>query len=538
VLTEPKPAEIMADLTDSFSSDSRWHDLAGLIETENLSRAFYESTNNSVNGTTVATSFTPPELDVCGDLSADPGARSKNTHSVRYQCSQLNCRSTFARPSDRDRHVRSFHTLRVFSCPESHCERNTEHGGRGFSRHDKLIEHLRSVHSDRVHIAKSKATETLKGLMSSTESATDERDFEPELQEALRDTGKKRKLDFKKVESEIQDTSILTKAHDEYTIGWICLTTTAFVASQAFLDEEHGSPAYMFANDINCYKLGRIGGHYVVIANSPLNEYGTPGAIAIDNLMRAFPKIRATLMVDIGGGAPSRKHDIRLGDIIVGIAQDMDGGVVQYDFGKTTQDETFRQTRYTAQPPRILRTAMNGLRAQYERKGHRLEEAINKILKQNPKLQKRYKRPDRSYDRLFRSDYIHPTSSGSTCAEVCSADPSNLILRQERDIDDDSPTIHYGLIASANQVMRDALIRDKLVVEKDVLCFEMAAAGLSNRVSCLVIRGVCDYADSHKDTMWQGYAAMAATAYTKDLLHEIPPTRMKAEKALRGTLFG
>ena len=64
--------------------------------------------------------------------------------------------------------------------------------------------------------------------------------------------------------------------------------------------------------------------------------------------------------------------------------------------------------------------------------------------------------------------------------------------------------------------MKDALLRDALIAEKDVLCFEMEAAGLMNHFPCVVIRGICDYSDSHKNKEWQGYAAMAAAAYTKD----------------------
>lgn len=96
--------------------------------------------------------------------------------------------------------------------------------------------------------------------------------------------------------------------------------------------------------------------------------------------------------------------------------------------------------------------------------------------------------------------------------------------------------IHYGLIASANQVMKDALIRDILVAEKDVLCFEMEAAGLMNHFPCVVIRGICDYSDSHKNKDWQRYAAMAAAAYTKDLLRRIIPQQVEAEKKIRDIL--
>ena len=88
---------------------------------------------------------------------------------------------------------------------------------------------------------------------------------------------------------------------------------------------------------------------------------------------------------------------------------------------------------------------------------------------------------------------------------------------------EDNPAIHYGLIASGNLLMKDALTRDTLAKEKDVLCFEMEAAGLMNHFPCLVIRGICDYADSHKNKKWQPYAAATAAAYMKELLSVIPP---------------
>jgi nucleoside phosphorylase len=76
---------------------------------------------------------------------------------------------------------------------------------------------------------------------------------------------------------------------------------------------------------------------------------------------------------------------------------------------------------------------------------------------------------------------------------------SKIVLRPERTKDEDNPAIHYGLIASANQLMRDASVRDRLAAEEGVLCFEMESAGLINHFPCLVIRGICDYSDTHKN---------------------------------------
>jgi hypothetical protein len=72
----------------------------------------------------------------------------------------------------------------------------------------------------------------------------------------------------------------------------------------------------------------------------------------------------------------------------------------------------------------------------------------------------------------------------------------------------------------------------------DVLCFEMEAAGLMNHFPSLIIRGICDYSDSHKNKEWQGYAAMAAAGFAKDLLNQIAPGRVEAEKKISDILSG
>jgi nucleoside phosphorylase len=321
--------------------------------------------------------------------------------------------------------------------------------------------------------------------------------------------------------------------NDEYNIGWVCGVSTEYVASQAFLDEEHEGPESVSRNDNNDYTLGRIGKHKVVIAVLPDGEYGISSAAAVArDMLHSFPNVRIGLMVGIGGGAPSQKHDIRLGDIVVSAPRDGESGVFQYDFGKTLQDQSFKATGFLNQPPMVVRTAVNGLKAQYERKGHQLEEAISSVLENNRRLQQKYKRQDPGTDRLYKPGVVHPSDAQGGCDEVCGMHPSNLISRRERAEDENNPAVHYGLIASANRLMKDTLVRDTLAEKMDVLCFEMEAAGLMNHFPCLVIRGICDYSDSHKNKEWQGYAAMAAAAYAKDLLYRIVPNRVEAEKRI------
>ncbi|CAG7947298.1 unnamed protein product [Penicillium olsonii] len=315
---------------------------------------------------------------------------------------------------------------------------------------------------------------------------------------------------------------------EEYTIGWISAITTEYVAAQALLDERHDAPAHLSSRNRNDYTLGRIGKHNVVIATLPMGEYGTnSAALVAEDMMQSFPNVRIVLMVGIGGGVPSQKHDIRLGDIVVSVPSNGRGGVVQYDFGKTIQDQDFKPTGFLNQPPTVLRTALSGLKAYYEFEGHQIDETINAILERKPRLRKNYRAPDASSDRLYQSHVVHPSEEDLSCQSSCS--DGLLVSRPPRTEEDDNPAIHYGLIASANQLMKDAVARDKLAAQMDVLCFEMEAAGLMNNFPCLVIRGICDYSDSHKNKVWQGYAAMTAAAYAKDLLNRIVPWQVEQE---------
>lgn len=88
--------------------------------------------------------------------------------------------------------------------------------------------------------------------------------------------------------------------------------------------------------------------------------------------------------------------------------------------------------------------------------------------------------------------------------------------------EDNEPQPHYGIIASGNAVVKHGETRDLWQKPTGALCFEMEAAGLMLDFPCIVIRGICDYADCHKNKRWQGYAALAAASYTKELLGHVP----------------
>ncbi|RGP55653.1 hypothetical protein FSPOR_11992, partial [Fusarium sporotrichioides] len=157
----------------------------------------------------------------------------------------------------------------------------------------------------------------------------------------------------------------------------------------------------------------------------------------------------------------------------------------------------------------------------------RIDFKVEETLKRYDNLTEKYQRPDAHYDRLYRSDYIHPEPD-LQCEECCGNDEEHLLERKERSARF-KVKVHHGLIASSNMLLKNAGVRDKWAAKAGVLCFEMEAAGLMNDFPCVVVRGICDYADSHKNDKWQGYAAMTAAAYAKELLEEIPITTVKEQ---------
>jgi hypothetical protein len=106
-----------------------------------------------------------------------------------------------------------------------------------------------------------------------------------------------------------------------------------------------------------------------------------------------------------------------------------------------------------------------------------------------------------------------------------------MVLREPRPGLELNPDVDHGLIASADKLTKDAIVRDEFAAHRDILCFETEAAGLMNHFPCLVIRGIINYSDSHKNNTWEGYAAMVAAAYAKDLLlHQIAPQQVKRQE--------
>ncbi|KAL4761002.1 uncharacterized protein BDW70DRAFT_160156 [Aspergillus foveolatus] len=315
-------------------------------------------------------------------------------------------------------------------------------------------------------------------------------------------------------------------SHRDYTVGWICALPKELAAAQALLDELH-PPLPQDTSDLNNYTLGRMGAHNVVMACLPSGVMGTVSAARVASHMRStFRWLRFGLMVGIGGGVPGEK-DIRLGDVVVGEPDGPFGGVIQYDFGKTVQNGEFLRTGSLNRPPDLLLTAISRLKADHYRNRADLSRHLSDMFERYPHLSRDFSYPGAKHDILFESNYDHAAGARSSCD---SCDPSRLLHREPRN--PYSPHIHYGLIASGNQVMRDGKTREQLRNDLNVLCFEMEAAGIVDVFPCLVVRGICDYSDSHKNKIWQGYAAATAAAYAKELLGVISGSQINNAERL------
>jgi nucleoside phosphorylase len=304
---------------------------------------------------------------------------------------------------------------------------------------------------------------------------------------------------------------------DNYTVAWVCALPLEMAVASAMLDGEPHPGILPQASDQNVYTLGNISGHNVVIACLPSGVYGlTSAATVLADMRQTFPALRFGLMVGIGGGVPSQSVGIRLGDVVVSIPTPTSSGVVQYDYGKAMGDGQFEITGQLNKPPSVLLAAVSKIRSQSMTGDVHFSPIISNTFWRHPTLTGECHRPGNDW--LFCADYNHETPAGEPDCSLC--DQSKTVHRKSRDTDE--PRVHYGLIASGNQVMKDATKRDKLATELGVYCFEMEAAGLMDQLPCLVIRGICDYCDSHKNKQWQGYAALAAAVYAKLLLGIVP----------------
>ncbi|THX23129.1 WD40 repeat-like protein [Aureobasidium pullulans] len=313
--------------------------------------------------------------------------------------------------------------------------------------------------------------------------------------------------------------------HEDYVVGWICPMRVEYTAALSMLDEEHETLRQDIADE-NIYTLGSINGHNVALATLPKTG-NSPTARVMTNMSRTFQALRFYLLVGIGGGIPVRTDDgpVRLGDVVVS------EGVIQHDRGKF-EASGFKLKGTLAPPPQVLLAATNTLLAKRDlTDDDPLLEHLSRIDTNKPRL-KRYRFPGRKRDHVYEPSYTHLVK-GATCDEA-KCDPTKRILRGPSDETLDSQvveqpdiTIHQGTILSGETVMKNGAQRDAVAKPLDAICYECEAAGAMSSVPCLVVRGISDYADSHKNDDWHGFGSAVAAAYARQLFFHLPIDKVK-----------
>ncbi|KAK6835598.1 hypothetical protein RU639_002351 [Aspergillus parasiticus] len=293
------------------------------------------------------------------------------------------------------------------------------------------------------------------------------------------------------------------------TLAIFCALSYEVVAVKYSLDEEFRCRSMGAGPQKYIYSFRRIRSHSLVIARP--SQIGTVNAAqCAANVSQQFPNVPFALVVGIGAGIPNPfTRDIRLGDIAVGIPQDNHPRVVQYDFGKC-EGNGFVLKVPLNKPPSILISADRSLEEDEMMDRNPLRRILRNIAKKPG-----FKRPDTG-DNLFKGDFNH-IEKGSDCTECLASGTAKLVLCDIRYRKD--PVVPRGLILSGNGVIKNPQDRQRLCREySNEICFEMQAAGIADEVPCLVVRGICNYADTHKQDGWHYFAAAAAASYCKAVL--------------------
>jgi len=345
---------------------------------------------------------------------------------------------------------------------------------------------------------------------------------------------------------------------DSFEIAIICALSIERDAVEALLDEEYETDGFSYgkaAGDPNTYTTGRLGNQNVVLAYMPGMGTISAATVAV-GLCSSFERIKVGIVVGICGGVPTIVDEVEivLGDVIISTS------VIQIDFGRQYPNQFVRKKEVEdtlGRAPPEIRAFVEKASGYLVRR--RLKDKTSlfstEICKKEEFSKSTYPGPEN--DTLYPAEYRHKHRIQRSCLcddwknqddDVCesalqsSCDglgcDDTLSMKRSRiqramgfapdgrqvtatEMQEaQRPSIHFGRMACSNQVMKSGQHRDQIATEENVIGFEMESAGTWNIVPTIVIKSVCDYADSHKNKKWQQYAATTAAACTKALLQE------------------
>ncbi|KAM0553312.1 hypothetical protein ACHAPJ_007325 [Fusarium lateritium] len=298
-----------------------------------------------------------------------------------------------------------------------------------------------------------------------------------------------------------------------YTVAWLAPLEIEARAALHLLDHRHQGRFPLSRGNDYVFQAGDANGHNVIIATLPAGQaYGTGSAASLAGQVKSFfPNLWFGLLVGVAAGLPSSARDIRLGDVLVGVSNGENPGLVAYDLGKETDQNGFqilRSGRVLAETETVVRSAIRNIELKSPYDSEILERYYMHIKdKKHPNGT--FSDPGQEKDILYQFE----------------ADGTEYLAPREKRPDTERTRVWYGSIGSGEKLMRNARIRDKLRDEYNIMGLEMEAAGAMICLPVGVIRGVCDYGDGHKSKEWQPYAAAMAAAYARAILTEILPER-------------
>ncbi|WXC53970.1 hypothetical protein QX201_013615 [Fusarium graminearum] len=305
-----------------------------------------------------------------------------------------------------------------------------------------------------------------------------------------------------------------------------------------FWDRERG-PYGRAYGDMNHYITGRIGRHDAVMVVLP-NMGTNSAAAATASLRSSYTGLNLALLVGICAGVPRiANFDICLGDVVVSKT------IIQYDYGRrysghfdvkcTVEDSLGRANK-------DIRSLLAGFETEFIRKW--LKDDASKYLKdlqetaKKEQRQANYQYPGTDEDKLYPPTYAHrhrkwcsvcasdpdafcELASKASCAET-GCDSAHLTVRERLEGiisgGDFRPGVFIGRIGSGNTVIKSGEDRDQIAAQHNLIAFEMEGAGAWDEVPCIVVKGIYNYADSHKNKAWQDFAAATAAAVAKAIL--------------------
>jgi nucleoside phosphorylase len=223
--------------------------------------------------------------------------------------------------------------------------------------------------------------------------------------------------------------------------------------------------------------------HQIIAVRQVIDGNRSAAAVST-RLAASFPNLQHLVMCGIAGGVPSTGYDIRLGDVVSSTR-----GIIDYDHVRSGDDGD------------QLRRSLEGL--------------SKLILDADGSLE--------AMERLGRATWFQELDRADLPSGFRNPSTSNAV-----------PTVHRGAIGSADRLLRNAALRDRLASRFGMIAVEMEGSGIAvgsdlNGLHWYVVRGISDLADGTKNDDFHPYASLGAAAYVRSLLSQLASPRGTAE---------